>query len=72
MKYVLCDQIKNGDLFTEEFEDKAEAMKQAAGYWDHLTEADKNRRDGYFLIESANPDEEAENHLDGEVIDFWR
>lgn len=72
MKYVLCDRIKNGDLFTEEFADKEEAMEQAAREWDWLTETDKKRRDGYFLIESDNPDEGAENHLEGNIIGIWK
>lgn len=36
MKYIVMD-YSDGDYFTEEFEDKEEAIREADGQWEHLT-----------------------------------
>ena len=72
MKYIVMDQIKNGDLFTEEFATAEEAITSAEYGWDHLTNKEKQMRESYIVLESVNPDEEAENHLDGDVIKRWK
>lgn len=72
MKYVVMDQIKNGDIFTEEFETEAEAIEAAEAEWNHLSKYDKKHRESFFVLESANPDEEAGNHLDGDVVRRWK
>lgn len=61
------DQVKNGDLFNEEFATVEEALERAEYVWNHLTSREKNNRELYVL-ESVNPDEEAENHFDGNKI----
>ena len=37
MKYIVMDQIKNGDLFTSEFETLEEAIKAADRDWNRHT-----------------------------------
>lgn len=71
MKYIVVDELKN-DMFTEEFETKEEAVKAADEEWDRLTESDKNRRTSYYVLESSNPDEEAEDHFDGDIIKSYK
>lgn len=71
MKYVLIDDC-NTELFTEEFENKEQAIAYGDKEWSHLSERDKKRRTSYYLIESVNPDEEAEDHLDGDTIKEWK
>ena len=71
MKYVLIDWVKDGDMFTEEFETAEEAVEAASYEWEHLSESDKNRRSDFYVLESANPDAEAENHLDGNIVKRW-
>ena len=72
MRYVVMDQVKNGDLFTDEFDSLDEAVTSAEYDWNHLSEHDKNQREKFFVLESVNPDIFAENHLDGEVIKRWK
>lgn len=71
MKYILIDTV-NGDMFNEEFDSKDEALKAADSEWNHLSEYDKNRRDEFYVLESVNPDEDAENHFDGDVIKTYK
>ena len=72
MKYIVMDQIMNGDLFTEEFDTVDEAIEAGEAEWEHLSKVDKNRRISFFVLESANPDVDAENHLDGDIVRRWK
>ena len=67
MKYIIID-IKDGDMFDKEFDSKDEAIKEANKQFSWLTESDKKKRSAFYVLESVNPDEEADNHYDGEVI----
>lgn len=71
MKYVLVDQIKNGDCFMNEFEIKEEAIKCGGLAFQCMSKQDRERRSEFYVLESVNPDEEAENHLDGDVVKSW-
>lgn len=66
MKYIVMDERRDGtgDIFTAEFETLAEAVREAESQLTHLTAQEQKQRTVYVL-ESANPDEEAEDHLDG-------
>ena len=72
MKYILIDQIKNGDCFSKESDNLAEIENRAKIEFSHMTAADKSRREFFGIIESANPDEEADNHFDGNIIIEYR
>lgn len=69
MRYIVIDRRKDGtgDWFTNEHDDKQEAMKQAVSDWNHLTYREKKVRE-IFVLESVNPDEEAPDHFDGNPI----
>ena len=67
MRYIVIDERKN-DFFTEEFENKDEAIKTAKSDWNRLTEHDKKRTERFYVLESANPDEDADDHFDGNPI----
>jgi len=69
---VLVDQIKNGDCFINEFETKKEAIKSGELAFQCMSEFDKNRREEFFILKSVNPDEGAENHLDGDMVKRWK
>ena len=71
MKYIVMD-YKDGDLFTEEFSTAEEAIISAEYSWEHLTDKEKTHRESFFVLESINPDEEAENHLDGDIVRRWK
>ena len=72
MKYIVMDQIMNGDLFAEEFNTAEEAITAAEYDWNHLTDKEKMHRESYFVLESINPDVDAENHLDGDIVRRWK
>ena len=67
MKYIVMDG-KSGDIFTEEFDSREDAISYADRDFEHLTASDKKHRDFYYILESINPDEDAENHFDGDII----
>ena len=66
MRYIVMDE-RNGDLFNTEFNNLEEAVKEADKQWGYLTAREKTERQIYVL-ESANPDDEAPDHFDGNVV----
>ena len=70
-KYIVMD-YRDGDLFTEEFDSVSEAVMSADWDWCGLSEQDKARRTEFFVLESANPDAGAEDHLDGNIVKRWK
>lgn len=71
MRYIVIDERRDGtgDMFSEEFNGLDEAIKSAGVQWNHLTTSEKANRTVYVL-ESANPDEEAADHFDGTPV--WK
>lgn len=67
MKFVVYEE-KNGDAFTREFATAEEAIKAAQYDWDALSNHDKKSYDEFFVLETINPDEDAENHYDGNIV----
>lgn len=70
MKYVVVDG-RRGDEYTTEWNTLEEALSDAEGQWYLLSDYDKKHTDYFYVLESANPDEEAENHLDGNPIKVY-
>ena len=71
MRYIVVD-YNDGDLFTEEFATAEEAIESAEYGWEHLTDKERQTRESFFVLESINPDADAENHLDGDVARRWK
>lgn len=71
MKYIIMD-FKDGDFFTDEFENKQEALQEAEEQWEQLTERDQQRRTAFYVLESINPDEDAPDHYDGQIVKRWK
>lgn len=73
-KYVLVDDrmTARGEIFTEEYDAAEEAIKAGEIAWSYLTETEKNKCDGFYVLESINPDADAENHLDGTPVKAWK
>lgn len=69
MKYIVVEEHRSGawDIYNDEFDNKVDAVKKAKYIWDHLTYTERKSRMVY-VIESINPDEESENHLDGGIV----
>lgn len=70
MKYVVIDDCGSA-LYTTEHEIKEEAIRDAEIQLSRLTSTDRKRRETFLVLESVNPDEDAENHLDGHIIKRW-
>jgi hypothetical protein len=68
MRYIIIDERKNGQLFAEEVEHKDNAINSAKYDWNRRTEHDKKRTDRFYVLESVNPDEDADDHFDGNPI----
>lgn len=71
MKYILIDDCGT-DIFMAEFDDLDEAVQVCGRDFDNMTENDKKRRRGFYILESHNPDEEALDHLDGTPVKVWK
>ena len=69
MKYIVIDEHKDGygDVFTKEFDDKIEAIEEAKNQWHYLTAQEKKIR-YIYVLESVNPDPDADDHLDGDPV----
>lgn len=67
MKFIIIDDCGT-DLYTEEFNDREQAVNQAKAEWNRLRDYDKSKRTAFYVLESVNPDEDAEDHLDGDPI----
>ena len=72
MNYILVDDCGT-DEFVKEFESQEEAIKAGEDEYYHISldKTDLKRRKAFYLLKSVNPDPEAENHFDGEVIKKW-
>lgn len=67
MKYIVMEE-KEHDIFTKEFETAEEAIKEAKSDWEWLTAYDRKHYTAFYVLESANPDEDADDHWDGTPI----
>ena len=71
MRYIIMDYT-DGDCFTDEFDNKEEAILEAEGKWSNLTRFEKKHRTEFYVLESVNPDEDAPDHYDGNDVKRWK
>lgn len=71
MKYLVIDQRKY-DEFVEEFSTKEEAIAFADDEWERMVKADKDSTVAYYILESVNEDEEADDHFDGDIVKEYK
>ena len=71
MKYIFYYE-RNHDAFPEEYNTKEEALERAAWKWSYLTTWEKKHTDAFYVLESVNPDEDAENHFDGDYVKIYK
>ena len=72
MKYILFDKRDDGQIFTEEFENKEEAIRRADITWErYITDNEKRHIVEFYVLESVNPDEDSENHWDGNYVKIY-
>ena len=70
MRYVVMD-IRGTDWFTTECETEEAAIKEAERQFNQLSEHDRKKRDMFYVLESVNPDEDADDHFDGNEVRRW-
>ena len=70
MKYIVIEEHQS-DIFDKEFDSKDDAIKEAEYRFNHMTANDKKRTKELYVLESVNPDPEAENHFDGDIVKRW-
>lgn len=66
-EYLIIDQCGN-DVFIEYFRTEAEAIAEAQKQFERMTNSDRKRREAFHVMKTANPDKEAPDHLDGDII----
>lgn len=64
-KYIIFDQVRNGDLYTTEFDNISDARKNFRQEWEHMSNYDKQRREAFCLMECDLDDE----WLDGDILE---
>lgn len=70
MKYIYC--YVDGDMDNKEFDSKEAAIEYGDYMWDHHTDKEKKKCEACYILESANPDEDAENHFDGDILKKYK
>ena len=69
MRFVLIRESDlNDDIYVREFEDEREAVIYAEGMWAHMSSHDKKHSTAFYVLESVNPDVDAEDHFDGDTV----
>lgn len=71
MEYIYITG-KKGSEWPEEFETLEEAEKFATYEFNYMTEADKEALEYAYILKSVNPDTEAPNHYDGDIIKIYK
>ena len=73
MKYLVLSKFKGSmDECHEEFETLEKAVSFADEEYNHLCEKDLRNCEYYYILESVTPDEEADDHLDGNIIKSYK
>lgn len=73
MKYVIIDERDNGGIFTEEYDSKEEAIREADKEWNrYTTEEEKRHTTAFYVLESVDPDEDSVRHLDGNDVKVYK
>ena len=67
-KYVLIERTGNEQVTTE-YDDKFEALSDLRSEWLQMSRTDQDKVTDFYVLESVNPDENADNHLDGDFVE---
>lgn len=70
-RFVVVDQ-KDNDCFSTECDTMEQAIMEADNQWGLLTNAEKKSRIAFYILESVNPDEEAVDHFDGNIVKNYK
>jgi hypothetical protein len=70
MLYLLITG-KKGSEFCDEFETKKEAITAGNYEFRHLEKDDIKNTDYMYILKSVNPDPDAPNHYDGDIVKIY-
>lgn len=77
MKYIIWrdivwDKRHSGQVFTEEYDNKEEAVREADLIWKETTDEEKRHFVDFLVLESVDPDENSVNHYDGNEVKRYK
>ena len=67
-KPFLVVTVKDENVYSDEYESLNEAEKSADYRFSLLTKYDRKKTEAFYILETINPDPEAENHFDGNIV----
>lgn len=67
MKYIYISGTEHDQDVTES-DNKEELIELAKRDWARMCADDKKRTFVHYVLESVNPDEDADNHFDGNIL----
>lgn len=67
MLYLLIN-----DSEVEEFNTQEEAIKRGNTVFNKMCKADKVKCEFFYVLKSANPDPDAEDHFDGDIVKIYK
>ncbi|MBQ8141061.1 MAG: hypothetical protein IJ038_05135 [Clostridia bacterium] len=69
-KFVIYDQIKNGDCFDRiiEAENESDAIYEAKCEWEHMSSYDQSRRSDFFLATCEIDEDNSPDWNTAEII----
>lgn len=62
---------KMGSEWIDEYETKKAAIDAANYEYNHMCKGDKESTDYMYILKSVNPDEDAPNHYDGDIVKIY-
>ena len=71
MQYLLFDEVGE-NIYIQEFETKAAAIDAGEKLWHTFLKEEQEKRKRFYVLKSADPDEEAEKHFDGDFCKIWK
>jgi len=73
MEYLVLRKQKNStDEEVDEFKTFEQAEKFADEEYNHLCSKDIKNNEYFIILKSVNPDEESEEHLDGDIVKTYK
>lgn len=73
MEYLVLRKQKNStDEEVDEFKTFEQAEKFADEEYNHLCDKDIKNNEYFIILKSVNPDEESEEHLDGDIVKTYK
>lgn len=70
-RFIFIEET-NTDSFAKEFDSEEEAIKHGDYCWERNTAADRKKLTACYILKSINPDVDADNHFDGDIVKEYK